>query len=51
MIAMASEAATLMPGDIIATGMPEGVGPVEAGDQVRVVVDHVGEMNLKVVAP
>ncbi|MDO7836361.1 fumarylacetoacetate hydrolase family protein [Sphingobium sp. HBC34] len=51
MIAMASEAATLMPGDIIATGTPEGVGPVQAGDAVRILVDHVGEMNLKVVAP
>ncbi|MEP6869194.1 MAG: fumarylacetoacetate hydrolase family protein, partial [Novosphingobium sp.] len=51
MIAMASEAATLMPGDIIATGTPEGVGPVAAGDTVRIQVDHVGEMTLKVVGP
>ena len=51
MIAMASEAATLYPGDIIATGTPEGVGPIEPGDDVRIVVDHVGEMNLKVVKP
>ncbi|HEY6868204.1 MAG TPA: fumarylacetoacetate hydrolase family protein [Novosphingobium sp.] len=51
MIAMASESSTLLPGDIIATGTPEGVGPVQAGDTVRIQVDHVGEMNLKVVAP
>jgi 2-keto-4-pentenoate hydratase/2-oxohepta-3-ene-1,7-dioic acid hydratase in catechol pathway len=49
MIAMASEAATLYPGDIIATGTPEGVGPIAPGDDVRIRVDHVGEMNLKVV--
>jgi 2-keto-4-pentenoate hydratase/2-oxohepta-3-ene-1,7-dioic acid hydratase in catechol pathway len=49
MIAMASEAATLLPGDIIATGTPEGVGPIAPGDEVRIWVDHVGEMTLKVV--
>lgn len=51
MIAMASEASTLLPGDIIATGTPEGVGPIVAGDAVRIEIDHVGEMNLTVVAP
>ena len=50
MIAVASEAATLYPGDIIATGTPEGVGPIEAGDNVRIWVEHVGEMNIKVIA-
>lgn len=49
MIAMASEAATLFPGDIIATGTPEGVGPIAPGDDVRILIDPVGEMNLKVV--
>jgi 2-keto-4-pentenoate hydratase/2-oxohepta-3-ene-1,7-dioic acid hydratase in catechol pathway len=51
MISMASQAATLFPGDIIATGTPEGVGPIQPGDDVRILIDHVGEMNLKVVAP
>jgi 2-keto-4-pentenoate hydratase/2-oxohepta-3-ene-1,7-dioic acid hydratase in catechol pathway len=35
---------TLEPGDIIATGTPEGVGPLEAGDEVVVEVSAGGEV-------
>ncbi len=49
MVATASAVMTLYPGDIIATGTPEGVGPVVDGDQVRIVIDQVGEMNLRVI--
>jgi 2-keto-4-pentenoate hydratase/2-oxohepta-3-ene-1,7-dioic acid hydratase in catechol pathway len=35
---------TLEPGDIIATGTPEGIGPIADGDTVRVVVEGVGEL-------
>ena len=35
---------TLEPGDIISTGTPQGVGPITAGDTVRVNVDGVGEL-------
>jgi 2-keto-4-pentenoate hydratase/2-oxohepta-3-ene-1,7-dioic acid hydratase in catechol pathway len=49
MIEMASRAATLLPGDIIATGTPEGVGPMKPGDKVRIAIEHLGEMNLDVV--
>jgi 2-keto-4-pentenoate hydratase/2-oxohepta-3-ene-1,7-dioic acid hydratase in catechol pathway len=35
---------TLEPGDLIATGTPPGVGPVVAGNTVRVVVEGVGEL-------
>jgi 2-keto-4-pentenoate hydratase/2-oxohepta-3-ene-1,7-dioic acid hydratase in catechol pathway len=48
MIVIASRVATLYPGDIIATGTPEGVGPVQRGDRVRIAIDHVGEMTLDV---
>ncbi|MBX6317673.1 fumarylacetoacetate hydrolase family protein [Pigmentiphaga sp.] len=48
MIEIASRVATLYPGDIIATGTPEGVGPVQRGDRVRIAIDHVGEMTLDV---
>lgn len=48
MIVIASRVATLYPGDIIATGTPEGVGPVERGDRVRIAIDRVGEMTVKV---
>jgi hypothetical protein len=34
---------------VIATGTPEGVGPVVDGDRIRIVIDQVGEMNVDVV--
>ena len=36
---------TLEPGDIISTGTPSGVGPLQAGDIVSVKVDGVGELT------
>lgn len=48
MIEMASAVMTLHPGDIIATGTPAGVGPVVAGDTIRIVIDEVGEMSVPV---
>lgn len=49
MIEMASSVATLEPGDIIATGTPEGVGPIVPGDVVAIEIERVGRMTLKVV--
>jgi 2-keto-4-pentenoate hydratase/2-oxohepta-3-ene-1,7-dioic acid hydratase in catechol pathway len=49
MVAIASSASTLMPGDLIATGTPAGVGPVRDGDVVRIEVEHVGSMEIRVV--
>ncbi|HSL66538.1 MAG TPA: fumarylacetoacetate hydrolase family protein [Actinomycetota bacterium] len=33
---------TLLPGDVIMTGTPEGVGKLEPGDKVEVVIDGIG---------
>jgi 2-keto-4-pentenoate hydratase/2-oxohepta-3-ene-1,7-dioic acid hydratase in catechol pathway len=44
-----SQAMTLLPGDLIATGTPKGVGPVVAGDVVEVSVDGVGTLRNPVV--
>jgi 2-keto-4-pentenoate hydratase/2-oxohepta-3-ene-1,7-dioic acid hydratase in catechol pathway len=49
MIEMASAIMTLYPGDIIAAGTPAGVGPIKAGDKVRIHFEQVGEMTLDVV--
>ncbi len=49
MVAIASSASTLYPGDLIATGPPAGVGPVRDGDLVTIEVEHVGRMALRVV--
>lgn len=43
-----SAAMTLEPGDIIATGTPEGVGQIVAGDEVRLTIDKVGELTMPV---
>jgi len=44
-----AEVMTLLPGDIIATGTPAGVGPVVAGDVVEVTVEGVGTLRNSVV--
>ncbi|MBI3435757.1 MAG: fumarylacetoacetate hydrolase family protein [Proteobacteria bacterium] len=49
MIEMAAAIMTLYPGDIIAAGTPAGVGPIKAGDKVRIAFENVGEMILDVV--
>ncbi len=36
---------TLEPGDIIATGTPEGVGPIKGGDIVEISIPGVGELR------
>jgi 2-keto-4-pentenoate hydratase/2-oxohepta-3-ene-1,7-dioic acid hydratase in catechol pathway len=48
LIAHASAAMTLEPGDLIATGTPEGVGPLKAGDRVLVRIERVGELEFDV---
>jgi 2-keto-4-pentenoate hydratase/2-oxohepta-3-ene-1,7-dioic acid hydratase in catechol pathway len=40
---------TLLPGDLIATGTPSGVGPLVAGDVVEVTVQGVGTLRNQVV--
>ncbi|HYU92535.1 MAG TPA: fumarylacetoacetate hydrolase family protein [Actinomycetota bacterium] len=41
-IEFVTEFMTLLPGDVIMTGTPEGVGKLEPGDKVEVVVDGIG---------
>jgi 2-keto-4-pentenoate hydratase/2-oxohepta-3-ene-1,7-dioic acid hydratase in catechol pathway len=50
MIEMASSVMTLMPGDIIATGTPAGVGPIVPGDVLEIEIAGVGRMRLDVEA-
>jgi 2-keto-4-pentenoate hydratase/2-oxohepta-3-ene-1,7-dioic acid hydratase in catechol pathway len=48
LIELASSVVTLLPGDIIATGTPEGVGPIRPGVVVLIRIDRIGEMHLAV---
>ena len=40
---------TLLPGDLIATGTPSGVGPLQAGDRVEVHVEGIGSLKNRVI--
>jgi 2-keto-4-pentenoate hydratase/2-oxohepta-3-ene-1,7-dioic acid hydratase in catechol pathway len=48
-VAFASAVMTLLPGDVIATGTPSGVGPLKAGDRVTVKVAGIGELSNSVI--
>lgn len=50
LIAYLSTAMTLLPGDVIITGTPSGVGPILPGDVVEVFVEGVGVLSNTVVA-
>ncbi|WP_338451356.1 fumarylacetoacetate hydrolase family protein [Niallia oryzisoli] len=44
----ASSVMTLLPGDIITTGTPEGVAPITKGDTVRIHIERIGEFSVQV---
>jgi 2-keto-4-pentenoate hydratase/2-oxohepta-3-ene-1,7-dioic acid hydratase in catechol pathway len=45
LIAFISESMTLLPGDVITTGTPSGVGPMQAGDVVEVSIEGIGVLR------
>ncbi len=44
-VAFISQVMTLLPGDVILTGTPAGVGPLQAGDVVSVEIDGIGRLE------
>lgn len=50
LIAEITELVTLEPGDIIATGTPAGVGPLENDDTIAIEIEGVGTLEHKVIA-
>ncbi|MGW7018859.1 fumarylacetoacetate hydrolase family protein [Streptomyces decoyicus] len=44
-----TEAMTLLPGDVILTGTPAGVGPLNVGDEVAVTIEGIGTLTNKVI--
>ncbi|GAB3083410.1 fumarylacetoacetate hydrolase family protein [Nocardioides zeae] len=50
LIAHVSSVMTLLPGDLILTGTPEGVGPMLPGDEVEVAIEGLGSLTNKVVS-
>jgi 2-keto-4-pentenoate hydratase/2-oxohepta-3-ene-1,7-dioic acid hydratase in catechol pathway len=45
-VAYASSIMTLLPGDLIFTGAPPGVGPIHPGDDLITSITHIGQMHL-----
>ena len=50
LVSYVSHVMTLLPGDVILTGTPEGVGPMQVGDEVEVTVSGIGSLTNKVVS-
>ena len=50
LVAYVSSVMTLLPGDVILTGTPDGVGPMQVGDEVEVSVSGIGSLTNKVAA-
>lgn len=48
LIELVSSVLPLTPGDVIATGTPEGVGPVAPGNRIRIAIERVGDMSIDV---
>jgi 2-keto-4-pentenoate hydratase/2-oxohepta-3-ene-1,7-dioic acid hydratase in catechol pathway len=48
LIEYASSFYTLQPGDVIITGTPEGVSPIQPGDLISAYVEQIGTMDVKV---
>lgn len=49
LVSFVSQVMTLLPGDVIATGTPSGIGPMSAGDRVEVVIEGIGTLENTVV--
>ncbi len=48
LIEFASSFYTLHPGDILITGTPEGVSPIQPGDVIAAAIEKIGTMEVKV---
>jgi 2-keto-4-pentenoate hydratase/2-oxohepta-3-ene-1,7-dioic acid hydratase in catechol pathway len=50
MISFISGVMTLLPGDVIATGTPSGIGPMKPGDTIEITIEPIGVLRNYVVA-
>ena len=49
LISYISEAILLLPGDVIMSGTPSGVGPIKAGDEIEIEIEGVGILQNNVI--
>jgi len=50
LVSYISQIMTLLPGDVVLTGTPEGVGSLQIGDRVRVEIEGIGALDNPVVS-
>lgn len=50
LVSFISQVMTLLPGDIIATGTPAGVSPMQVGDTIEIVLDGIGTLRNTIAA-
>ncbi|WP_338835303.1 fumarylacetoacetate hydrolase family protein [Neomoorella thermoacetica] len=51
LVSFISRVMTLQPGDLILTGTPAGVGPMQVGDTIEIRVENIGSLVNRVAAP
>ena len=51
LVSFISQVMTLLPGDVISTGTPAGVGPMKVGDVVEVEIERIGCLKNTIAAP
>jgi 2-keto-4-pentenoate hydratase/2-oxohepta-3-ene-1,7-dioic acid hydratase in catechol pathway len=44
LVSYVSHQMTLLPGDVILTGTPAGVGPIVVGDEVEIAIEGIGSL-------
>jgi 2-keto-4-pentenoate hydratase/2-oxohepta-3-ene-1,7-dioic acid hydratase in catechol pathway len=50
LVAYISQVMTLLPGDVVLTGTPDGIGSMQVGDRVRVEIEGIGSLENTVIA-
>jgi 2-keto-4-pentenoate hydratase/2-oxohepta-3-ene-1,7-dioic acid hydratase in catechol pathway len=50
LVSYISQVMTLLPGDIILTGTPEGIGAMMPGDRIRIEIEGIGSLENQIVA-
>ena len=50
LVSYISQVMTLLPGDIVLTGTPEGIGAMQVGDRVRIEIEGIGSLENRVAA-
>jgi 2-keto-4-pentenoate hydratase/2-oxohepta-3-ene-1,7-dioic acid hydratase in catechol pathway len=50
LVSFVSSVMTLLPGDVIITGTPPGVGPLKIGDIVEVEIEKIGILKNMVIS-